>query len=137
MSDSLIELTGPAPKPGKYAKVSLFLRKRPDLSDEYFHAYWANNHVTPAFENKIFMEKVRRYNQVGFSPAGDRTLMRPGAFTILCSRVLTRFGSIMSQPKRRPSPSPTVPLYWSMMALQRSGLTASTTGKPSSVILDS
>ncbi|KAK0382916.1 hypothetical protein NLU13_8832 [Sarocladium strictum] len=63
MAKALKELTGPAPKPGKYVKVSLFLRKRPDLSDEYFHAYWANNHIAPAFENRKFMEKVRRYNQ--------------------------------------------------------------------------
>ncbi|KAL2214601.1 hypothetical protein CC79DRAFT_1363364 [Sarocladium strictum] len=53
----LIGLTGPAPKPGRYVKVSLFLRKRADLSDDYFHAYWANNHVKPAFESPIFMEK--------------------------------------------------------------------------------
>ncbi|KAH8168324.1 ethD domain-containing protein [Sarocladium implicatum] len=63
MSAQPLELTGKAPKPGRYAKVSLFLRKRSDLSDEYFHAYWANNHVTPAFQNKTFMDKARRYNQ--------------------------------------------------------------------------
>jgi hypothetical protein len=72
----LIELTGPAPKPGRYVKVSLFLRKRADLSDDYFHAYWANNHVKPAFESPIFMEKVRRYNQVCLSLQRKFTSLR-------------------------------------------------------------
>jgi hypothetical protein len=59
--------TGPAPKPGKYLKISLYLKKKPEVTDEYFHAYWANNHIAPALLNKDFVSKVRRYNQV--SPA--------------------------------------------------------------------
>lgn len=56
--------TGPVPKPGKYLKVSLYLKKQPHVTDDYFHAYWANNHLVPAFGNKNFMDRVRRYNQV-------------------------------------------------------------------------
>ena len=58
-------LTGPAPNEGKYLKVSLYLRKLPHITDDYFHAYWANNHVIPALANKNFVSRVRRYNQVG------------------------------------------------------------------------
>lgn len=61
--------SGPAPKPGKYLKISLYLRKQPHVTDEYFHAYWANNHLVPAMNNKTFMERTRRYNQVAFSHA--------------------------------------------------------------------
>lgn len=57
-------LTGPPPKPGRLLKVSLFLRKLPHITDEYFHAYWANNHIIPALANENFVSKVRRYNQV-------------------------------------------------------------------------
>lgn len=56
--------SGPAPKPGKFVKVSLYLKKLPHVSDDHFHAYWANNHLVPAFAHKKFMDKVRRYNQV-------------------------------------------------------------------------
>lgn len=56
--------SGQAPKPGKYVKVSLFLKKQPHVTDDHFHAYWAHNHLNPAFANKTFMDKVRRYNQV-------------------------------------------------------------------------
>ncbi|OAA57404.1 Dimeric alpha-beta barrel [Niveomyces insectorum RCEF 264] len=59
---------GPPPTPGKYLKVSLFLRKKPDVSDEYFHAYWRNNHLKPAFANETFAGKVRRYNQHHITP---------------------------------------------------------------------
>lgn len=61
-------LKGPAPKPGRYVKISIFLRKLPHITDEYFHAYWANNHIIPALANKLFVEKVRRYNQVSSPP---------------------------------------------------------------------
>lgn len=60
--------SGPPPKPGKYLKISLYLRKQPHVTDEYFHAYWANNHIEPALKNKKFTDRVRRYNQVR-SPA--------------------------------------------------------------------
>lgn len=56
--------TGPVPEPGKYLKVTVFVKKKPEVTDEYFHAYWANNHIVPALANKNFMDKVRRYNQV-------------------------------------------------------------------------
>ncbi|TPX08007.1 uncharacterized protein E0L32_010338 [Thyridium curvatum] len=61
-------LKGPAPKPGRYVKISIFLRKLPHITDEYFHAYWANNHIIPALANKLFVEKVRRYNQHHITP---------------------------------------------------------------------
>lgn len=59
-------VNGPKPKPEKYLKVSLYLRKLPNVSDEYFHGYWRNNHLVPAFANTTFMSKVRKYNQVLF-----------------------------------------------------------------------
>lgn len=62
-------LTGPPPKEGKYLKVSLYLRKLPHITDDYFHAYWANNHIIPALANKNFVSRVRRYNQAGFEIA--------------------------------------------------------------------
>ncbi|CAK7233734.1 hypothetical protein SCUCBS95973_008696 [Sporothrix curviconia] len=59
---------GPQPKPEKYLKVSLYLRKLPEVSDEYFHGYWRNNHLVPAFANETFMSKVRKYNQHHITP---------------------------------------------------------------------
>jgi hypothetical protein len=59
--------SGPAPTQGKYLKVSVFLKKKPEVTDDFFHAYWANNHIVPALATQTFMDKVRRYNQV--SPA--------------------------------------------------------------------
>ncbi|RDW68492.1 hypothetical protein BP5796_09149 [Coleophoma crateriformis] len=49
--------------PQKYLKVSLFLTKLPELSDEQFHEYWRTKHLQIALENKSFSTKVRRYNQ--------------------------------------------------------------------------
>lgn len=69
MSNNGPAVDGPQPKPGKYLKVSLFLRKLPNVSDEYFHGYWRNNHLVPAFANETFMSKVRKYNQVSFVSA--------------------------------------------------------------------
>jgi hypothetical protein len=64
MSNNGPAVNGPQPTPEKYLKVSLFLRKLPNISDEYFHGYWRNNHLVPAFANETFMSKVRKYNQV-------------------------------------------------------------------------
>lgn len=59
-----LPLAGPTPSgAGKYVKITMFLKKLPHVSQEYFSAYWANNHVAPALRNKKFREKVRRYNQ--------------------------------------------------------------------------
>lgn len=90
MTASQPELTGKAPPPGRYAKVSLFLRKRSDISDEYFHAYWANNHVTPAFQNKTFIDKVRRYNQVRRTP-------NPFSLSCCCTRNYTLTHKVASR----------------------------------------
>ena len=64
MSNNGPAVNGPQPKPEKYLKVSLYLRKLPEISDEYFHGYWRNNHLVPAFANDTFMSKVRKYSQV-------------------------------------------------------------------------
>ncbi|KAK1763385.1 hypothetical protein QBC33DRAFT_598608 [Phialemonium atrogriseum] len=61
--------SGPVPKPGRYLKISLYLRKQPNVTDAYFHAYWANNHLEPALKNKTFTDKTRRYNQHHVTPA--------------------------------------------------------------------
>jgi hypothetical protein len=59
------EPTGPAPtRNGKLLKITLYLKKLPHVSDTFFHAYWANNHVGPAVSNPKFRQKVVRYNQV-------------------------------------------------------------------------
>ncbi|ERS95467.1 hypothetical protein HMPREF1624_07983 [Sporothrix schenckii ATCC 58251] len=68
MSNSGPAVNGPLPTPGRYLKVSLFLRKVPSVSDEYFHGYWRNNHLVPAFANDTFMSKVRKYNQHHITP---------------------------------------------------------------------
>ncbi|RDW64781.1 hypothetical protein BP6252_10432 [Coleophoma cylindrospora] len=55
--------------PKKYLKVSLFLTKLPELSDEQFHEYWRTKHLQLALENKSFSTKVRRYNQAKLTAA--------------------------------------------------------------------
>ncbi|CAK7239698.1 MAG: hypothetical protein STHCBS139747_001133 [Sporothrix thermara] len=51
-------LGGPAPSAaGKYVKITIFLKKLPHVDDEYFRAYWANNHVAPVLKSKIFRDK--------------------------------------------------------------------------------
>lgn len=57
-------LAGPAPKPGKYIRVSIQIKKRPDVSFEYFSAYWANNHVAKTAADIRGSSPVKRYNQV-------------------------------------------------------------------------
>ncbi|KAF2489791.1 hypothetical protein BU16DRAFT_420422, partial [Lophium mytilinum] len=52
----------------KYIKVSLMLKKRDEVTDEFFHQYWRGNHVDLAMANQKFMEKVVRYNQWHTSP---------------------------------------------------------------------
>ena len=65
------ELLGPPPKPAKLVKVSLFLKKRPDISDDYFRAYWYHNHRVLFVDTKAFRKYVRKYNQVS-APRGRR-----------------------------------------------------------------
>jgi len=60
-------LTGPPPKPGKYAKLSVHFKKRPDISDEYFYAYWANNHVSGFLAFTVGRDKIKGYSQASFS----------------------------------------------------------------------
>ncbi|OCL10835.1 hypothetical protein AOQ84DRAFT_288438 [Glonium stellatum] len=52
----------------KYLKVIFYLKKRDDITDEYFHEYWKINHMKLALENKKFVDKVIRYNQLHASP---------------------------------------------------------------------
>lgn len=54
----------PGVTPGPYFKVTIFFRKRADLTDDYFHTYWRKNHCDLALDSKVFMGKVRRYSQV-------------------------------------------------------------------------
>jgi hypothetical protein len=52
------------PKDMPLLRVQLCLKKKDDVTDEFFHAYWRGNHVKLALENKKFVDKVIRYNQV-------------------------------------------------------------------------
>ncbi|KAI6784980.1 uncharacterized protein J7T54_008074 [Emericellopsis cladophorae] len=63
MSQPQPELQGPPLKPGRYIKISLFLKRRPDVTEEYFHAYWLHNHTNLFLGVKAFKELVRKYNQ--------------------------------------------------------------------------
>ncbi|KAK5737320.1 hypothetical protein LTR17_006737 [Elasticomyces elasticus] len=45
-------------------KISLFLKKQPNLTDEFFHKHWKTQHVDVALRNRTFASKARRYNQV-------------------------------------------------------------------------
>lgn len=60
-------LTGPPPKPGKYAKLSVHFKKRPDISDEYFFTYWANNHVSAFLALTVGRDKIKGYSQASLS----------------------------------------------------------------------
>ncbi|KAL1851998.1 hypothetical protein Daus18300_012353 [Diaporthe australafricana] len=46
----------------------MFFKKHPNVTDDYFHAYWANNHVEPLLKLTKFGDKVRRYNQHHITP---------------------------------------------------------------------
>jgi len=52
----------------QYLKISLFLKKLPEIIDQQFHEHWKNQHVNLAKENKKFMAKTRKYNQVHITP---------------------------------------------------------------------
>jgi hypothetical protein len=47
-----------------FIRVQLCLKKKDEVTDEFFHNYWKGNHVRLALENKKFVDKVIRYNQV-------------------------------------------------------------------------
>lgn len=47
-----------------FIRVQLCLKKKDDITDEFFHSYWKSNHVKLALENKNFVDRVIRYNQV-------------------------------------------------------------------------
>ncbi|KAF2681421.1 hypothetical protein K458DRAFT_391809 [Lentithecium fluviatile CBS 122367] len=49
-------------------RVQLCLKKKDEVTDEFFHDYWRGNHVKLALENKKFVDKVVRYNQWHTSP---------------------------------------------------------------------
>ncbi|KAF2468934.1 uncharacterized protein BDR25DRAFT_230196 [Lindgomyces ingoldianus] len=51
-----------------YVRVMLCLKKKDEVTDEFFHDYWKGNHVKLALENKKFVDKVIRYNQFHTSP---------------------------------------------------------------------
>ncbi|KAK1044098.1 hypothetical protein LTR33_015338 [Friedmanniomyces endolithicus] len=52
----------------QYLKISLFLKKQPHVSDEFFHKHWETQHVDVAMRNKTFLAKARKYNQVHITP---------------------------------------------------------------------
>ncbi len=73
-------LQGPILSPvGKLVKITMFIKKLPNVSDDYFHAYWAANHVAPAMRLKNFRDKVRRYNQYHITPETRAQAQQMGA----------------------------------------------------------
>jgi len=52
------------PTRGKYYKVSYFLKKKPGISDEEFHAHWEGVHKDLPQRIPKFMKIVKRYQQV-------------------------------------------------------------------------
>ncbi|KAF4628520.1 hypothetical protein G7Y89_g9628 [Cudoniella acicularis] len=46
-----------SPKPNA-VKISLFLKKRPDITDEKFHQHWREPHAKIALENSTFVNKI-------------------------------------------------------------------------------
>ena len=51
-----------------YIKVSLFIKKLPNISHEQFRAHWKGPHVDIAMKNDTFVRLVRKYNQVHILP---------------------------------------------------------------------
>jgi hypothetical protein len=47
-----------------FIRVQLYIKKKDDITDQFFHDYWRGNHVKLALENKNFVDRVIRYNQV-------------------------------------------------------------------------
>lgn len=45
-------------------KITEYLKKKPGVTDEQFHAHWNGQHVNIAMESELFRKKVRKYNQV-------------------------------------------------------------------------
>jgi hypothetical protein len=45
-------------------KISLFLKKKDDVTDDFFHSHWKGKHVETALRSENFSELVVRYNQV-------------------------------------------------------------------------
>ncbi|KAK5724264.1 Mediator of RNA polymerase II transcription subunit 7 [Elasticomyces elasticus] len=48
----------------QYLKISLFLKKQPNITEEFFHEHWKTQHVDVALRNRTFASKARKYNQV-------------------------------------------------------------------------
>ncbi|KAK2031043.1 hypothetical protein LX32DRAFT_691941 [Colletotrichum zoysiae] len=46
----------------------MFMKKLPDITDEDFHAYWANNNVQDSMANSTFASKIRQYSQYHIRP---------------------------------------------------------------------
>ncbi|WQF79296.1 Putative EthD domain-containing protein [Colletotrichum destructivum] len=67
-SRTALALTGPAPERGRYLRITMYIRKLPGITDDYFHAYWANNHRQAALANSTFAAKIRRYSQYHITP---------------------------------------------------------------------
>ncbi|KAF1987945.1 hypothetical protein K402DRAFT_462331 [Aulographum hederae CBS 113979] len=53
---------------GKYLKVSLFLTKLPNITNEKFHSHWKGTHADLALANSRFQQVVKKYNQAHTSP---------------------------------------------------------------------
>ena len=61
------------PSEKKYLKISLYLNKLDNITNQEFSDYWRTAHVKLALENKTFTDRVRRYNQVRLSSMDAET----------------------------------------------------------------
>jgi len=98
----------------QYVKVSLYLKKIPEISDEQFHHHWKGQHVEIAMRNKTFTEKVRKYNQVR-----RRVVTRPSPDTLVDGWP----NSITSHPNIESKPQLSAYQFLNSMALPRCGWT--------------
>lgn len=73
---------GPVPERGPLIKVTELVRKLPNITDDQFHAYWANAHVHRVLSVKAFTDRIVRYNQVSLLlvPYHVKLTTRPGTY---------------------------------------------------------
>ncbi|KAF2670830.1 hypothetical protein BT63DRAFT_423124 [Microthyrium microscopicum] len=63
----------PNGKQSKLIKITEYLKKLPNITDEQFHQHWNSTHVNIAMKSPLFRKHVRYYNQFHITPE-DRAL---------------------------------------------------------------
>lgn len=64
----------PAVESKRLVKLSVFFKKRADLTDEEFQRYWSDNHGPLFTSLACAQEKLVKYNQVGLTPSIENCL---------------------------------------------------------------